>query len=110
MTYPVKECPECDGEGRIEVLNVYQSPTAIEPATHMEWCDTCRGTGEIERDWIPVEDELPPVGVKVLVVGLGDGAPDCTIQAGESTLLAEGDDREPPTWDDWVRVYEWASL
>lgn len=115
MTYPVKECPECDGEGRIEVLNGYQSPTAIEPATHMEYCDTCRGSGRVEYEWVDVEDGLPPVGVPVLVRGLQDGAPDAVEAITEDVLLDPGDGEfysaaYLPTWKHCVRASEWASL
>ncbi len=108
LDLPQRECPDCDGEGRIEIYDAYQSPTAREPATHMEYCGTCRGTGKIDLDWVDPQDELPPVGQPVLVIGLLDGAPDAVPTTAEDVLIDEGDDREPPRWGQFVRASEWA--
>lgn len=57
------ECPNCNGAGRVEVLNATQSRTAVEPATHTEHCHVCDGLGEITATVCPVchqpEDACP---------------------------------------------------
>ena len=116
LKHPLMECPECDGEGRVEYsggpgyYDTYLGGWL--PSDTVEECSACGGSGERDRQWTMADDELPPVGEKVLVIGYDDGAPDRVAIVTEDELLDEGDvwERRPPTWKHCVLVSEWASL
>lgn len=110
MSRRYRECPECNGDGHfIEFYGPgYESGYAFVPFEREIPCEKCDGRGILEFDWTPVEDELPEVGERVMVLGFDDGAPDRGEPFMTEDVLVS--DAGLPVWEKCIEVREWAAL